>query len=77
MALNHYSELLNYVRSLSDTDEFINTTTQGITEDIDQGARVGQAQGLHHRRGVDHVADAEHLQDQDRHFIRLRVSLNY
>ena len=35
LGLNHYSELLRYIRSLSDTDEFISTTTQGITEDID------------------------------------------
>ena len=35
MGLNHYTELLRYVKSISDTDPFVNTTTQGITEDID------------------------------------------
>ena len=35
LGLNHYSELLRYIKSLSDADDFVNTTTQGITEDID------------------------------------------
>lgn len=35
MALNHYTELLTYVRSLADADPFVSTVTQGITEDID------------------------------------------
>ena len=33
--MNHYTELLRYVRSLSDADPFVNTTTQGIDEDMD------------------------------------------
>jgi hypothetical protein len=33
--MNHYTELLRYVRSLSDEDPFVNTTTQGIDEDMD------------------------------------------
>lgn len=32
---NHYSFLLNYIKSFSDSDVFVNTITQGITEDID------------------------------------------
>ena len=33
--MNHYSELLRYVRGLADEDPFVNTTTQGITEEMD------------------------------------------
>lgn len=33
--MNHYTELLRYVRGLADEDPFVNTTTQGIDEDMD------------------------------------------
>ncbi len=33
--MNHYTELLRYVRGLADEDSFVNTTTQGIDEDMD------------------------------------------
>lgn len=33
--MNHYTELLRYVRGLADEDDFVNTTTQGIDEDMD------------------------------------------
>jgi len=33
--MNHYTELLRYVRGLADEDPFVNTITQGAFEDID------------------------------------------
>ena len=33
--MNHYTELLRYVRGLADEDPFVNTVTQGAFEDID------------------------------------------
>lgn len=39
MELNHYSELLIYIKSLADADPFINTVTQGSFDklDLDKG----------------------------------------
>jgi len=39
MGLNHYSELLNYIKSLGEADPFINTITQGDFDrvDLDKG----------------------------------------
>ena len=33
--MNHYSELLNYLKQLAEQDDFINTVTQGLTSDYD------------------------------------------
>lgn len=33
--MNHYTELLTYLKSLADADGFINTVTQGLTSDFD------------------------------------------
>ena len=33
--MNHYSELLRYIKQLAEADEFIHTITQGITSDFD------------------------------------------
>jgi hypothetical protein len=33
--MNQYSELLNYLKGLAEADLFINTTTQGLTADVD------------------------------------------
>tara|TARA_R110000772_G_C13310212_1_gene439980 strand:- start:25070 stop:25534 length:465 start_codon:yes stop_codon:yes gene_type:complete len=35
MALNQYTQLLYYIKSLGDSDVFINTVTQGDVDDID------------------------------------------
>jgi len=33
--MNHYTELLRYVKGLAEQDPFVNTITQGIDEDMD------------------------------------------
>tara|TARA_R110000796_G_scaffold8669_1_gene28233 strand:- start:404 stop:877 length:474 start_codon:yes stop_codon:yes gene_type:complete len=35
IGLNHYSELLNYVKGLAEQDEFVNTVTQGNMANVD------------------------------------------
>ena len=35
LGLNHYSELLNYIKTLGDADPFINTVTQGKFDKLD------------------------------------------
>jgi len=33
--MNQYTQILNYIKTLSEQDEFVNTTTQGDTSDYD------------------------------------------
>ena len=33
--MNHYTHLLQYIKTLSEQDNFVNTITQGVTEDMD------------------------------------------
>ena len=35
MGLNHYSEVLNYIKDLAEQDSFVNTVTQGNMTDVD------------------------------------------